>query len=459
MLTAHKPIQTLNLFVSFWFPLIAILLRLNSYTADLSYLALAAYAFLGKQQVIQALVLSWFFTLINSNAPTAEYSSLFRYVVIFSAFTSIYLKTNFVKQDFLSLYTIIFGIFVIFHSIYISYFPSISILKITSWLIVMILLLKTWSELNTREHRDLQRWIIRFLLLIAFISLPTHFVREIGYIKNSFGFQGVLNHPQAFGATIAILCSILVGELLLQKKPSWSIMIAILLSFFMIFLSQTRTAGLGLIFAIGFSLVFFFILNFFKKQTYATTLRSYRFFLILFFSSLLLLIFYSEIVSAISNFISKGGRVDLEGIFEAYKKARAILFLPMIENISENFITGIGFGVASDPISMAVKRDPIFELPIQASVEKGILILMVLEELGIFGFILFIIWVLLLFYRAVNNGIKALIVVSSIFIINLGEATLFSPGGLGLLILIILTSFVSIPKSLSIEPTALKPNK
>ena len=121
MLTAHKPIQTLNLFVSFWFPLIAILLRLNSYTADLSYLALAAYAFLGKQQVIQALVLSWFFTLINSNAPTAEYSSLFRYVVIFSAFTSIYLKTNFVKQDFLSLYTIIFGIFVIFHSIYISY--------------------------------------------------------------------------------------------------------------------------------------------------------------------------------------------------------------------------------------------------------------------------------------------------------------------------------------------------
>ena len=178
-------------------------------------------------------------------------------------------------------------------------------------------------------------------------------------------------------------------------------MIAILLSFFMIFLSQTRTAGLGLIFAVGFSLVFFFILNFFKKQTYATTLRSYRFFLILFFSSLLLLIFYSEIVSAISNFISKGGRVDLEGIFEAYKKARAILFLPMIENISENFITGIGFGVASDPISMAVKRDPIFELPIQASVEKGILILMVLEELGIFGFILFIIWVLLLFYRVI----------------------------------------------------------
>ena len=459
MLTAHKSIQKLTLFSSFWFPLAAILLRLNSYTADISYLVLAAYAFLGKQQVIQALVLSWFFTMLNSNAPSVEHTSLLRYVVLFSAFISIYLKTNFIKHDILSLITILFGIFVIFHSFYVSYFPIISILKIISWLIVMILLLKTWSEFNTREHKDLQKWIIKFLLLIAIISLPTHFVREIGYIKNSFGFQGVLNHPQAFGATIAIFTSILVGEMLLQKRPSWLIMVTILLSLLMIFLSQTRTAGLGLIFAVGFSLVFFFILNFFKKQSYAPVLKSYRFFIIFLFSSLLLLIFYSELGPQISNFISKGGRVDLLGIFEAYKKARAVLFIPMMENISENFVSGIGFGIASDPVSMSVKLDPFFDLPIQASVEKGVLVLMVLEELGIFGFIIFLVWVLFLFYRALNNGIKAFIVVSSIFIINLGEATLFSPGGLGLLFLILLTSFVSLPKSLPDEPTTISLKK
>lgn len=446
MLTTHKPIKVLTLESSFWFPLIAIFFRISPSTADLSYLILAIYALFGKQQVIQALLLSWFFTMINPIVPDAELGSLFRYVVILSCFFTIYLKTSFAKFHYLSLFTLFFGIFILFHSLFFSKIPDVSVLKILNWMIVVILLLKAWSDLDFKEYEDMQKWLTKFLVLIALVSLPTFFIKEIGYQRNFSGFQGILNHPQAFGITISLISSILIGELFTQKKPSFLIFTIIIICFLLIILSKTRTAGLSLPLAIGISLGFFFMLNFFKKKNYAPIFRSYRFFIFLIITSILFILFNSEIIDKIYDFISKSGREDVSNIFESYKKARGPLYVPMLANISKNFTTGIGFGIASDVTTMKIFRDPFFGLPIQASTEKGFLVLMVLEELGIYGFIFFIIWVLFLLYRAASNGIKAFLVVTNILILNTGEAMLFSPGGAGLLFLIVLTSFVSIPK-------------
>ena len=257
MLTARKPIKILTLESSFWFPLIAIFFRINTNTADLSYLILAIYALFGKQQVIQALILSWFFTIINPIAPNVELKSLFRYVVIFSCFFTIYLKTSFTKFDYLTLFTLFFGMFILFHSFFFSKVPDVSILKILSWMIVMILLLKAWSDLDFKEHQDMQKWVVKFLVLIALVGLPTFFIKEIGYQRNFSGFQGILNHPQALGITISLLSSILIGELFSQKKPSFLIFTIIIICCLMIILSKTRTAGLSLVLAIGISLGFF----------------------------------------------------------------------------------------------------------------------------------------------------------------------------------------------------------
>ena len=70
----------------------------------------------------------------------------------------------------------------------------------------------------------------------------------------------------------------------------------------------------------------------------------------------------------------------------------------MIDNINKNFTTGIGFGIPSSLSAANIQLDPIFNLPIGMSVEKGSVYIAILEELGIFGFILFVLWIFILFY-------------------------------------------------------------
>ena len=430
---------------SFWFLVIAIFVRLNPYIAELSYIMLAVYANFGKSQAIKALVLTYFFTMINSSiAPNIPLISLLRYLVIFAAFLSVFLRTSFLKFDHFSLFTIGFVIFIIIHSILFSQFPDVSIFKITSWIIVVITLLKAWSGLNELDYNELQNWIVKSLLVFALLSLPTIFIPEIGFARNTMGFQGLLNHPQSFGVTIALLTAILLGELIGQSRPSWSLIITVILLFWMILISQTRTAGLGLFLALGITLLFFFIFGFLKKKSYLPIFKSKRLFIVFFISVLLLIIFSKEIFVFFNTFISKT-EVGLTSIIEIYKISRGVLFEPMIENINKNFMTGIGFGVASDPLDMIIQRDPFLNLPISAPTEKGIVFIMMMEELGFFGFILFIIWISIIFIKAINNGLKAVILVVTIFLLNLGEAVLFSPGGLGLLVLILLTSAVTKP--------------
>jgi len=309
----------------------------------------------------------------------------------------------------------------------------------------MLTLLKAWSGLNVLEHRRMQKWIVRLLLLIALLSVPTLFIQEIGFARNNYGFQGILAHPQIFGPTIAMLAAIIFGQLF-EKNNKSSIFLIILVLFcgWLIFLSKARTAGLGLFLALATSLLIFFILNLFKKKLLLSIFKSRS----VFYISIIIIIFIlfgSETSQLISKFITKS-ESDVSGIYDAYKLSRFILFEKILINIDKNFMTGIGFGIASDPSTMFVQRDPIFNIPISASTEKGMVFLMMLEEVGIFIFIFFIMWLSYIFFKAFKNGLKGLIVFFTIIFLNFGESTFFSMGGLGLLSNILLISVITEPK-------------
>ena len=431
---------------SLWLPMIAFLACLNSYTQSLSYIFIAGYALLGKEEAIQALVLSWFFAAINpAISPVLDNQALFRFLIIFSAFTSIFFRTSFLKFDLLSIFTLSLSALIIIHSIFFSYHKDVSILKTLSWTIVMLTLLKAWSGLNVLEHRRMQKWIVRLLLLIALLSVPTLFIQEIGFARNNYGFQGILAHPQIFGPTIAMLAAIIFGQLF-EKNNKSSIFLIILVLFcgWLIFLSKARTAGLGLFLALATSLLIFFILNLFKKKLLLSIFKSRS----VFYISIIIIIFIlfgSETSQLISKFITKS-ESDVSGIYDAYKLSRFILFEKILINIDKNFMTGIGFGIASDPSTMFVQRDPIFNIPISASTEKGMVFLMMLEEVGIFIFIFFIMWLSYIFFKAFKNGLKGLIFFFTIIFLNFGESTFFSMGGLGLLSNILLISVITEPK-------------
>ncbi len=138
------------------------------------------------------------------------------------------------------------------------------------------------------------------------------------------------------------------------------------------------------------------------------------------------------------HFITKSGRHDVGGLMEAYNRSRGRLMDAMLANIGEHPLTGIGFGIASDPWHMNVRTDAVFGLPVGASIEKGVTPLMVLEELGVFGAALVALWVVALLRGCARGGLAPLAICLTALLLNMGEATLFSPGGFGLLLLVLL---------------------
>ena len=111
----------------------------------------------------------------------------------------------------------------------------------------------------------------------------------------------------------------------------------------------------------------------------------------------------------------------------------------MTTNIRKTPLSGIGFGIGSSPREMNIARDPYFDLPISAPIEKGIMPLAILEEVGILGAILVFSWFAIMFRRAWQSGPTQFIVISTAFMVNLGQNIFFSTGGLGLLVILLVT--------------------
>jgi hypothetical protein len=110
-----------------------------------------------------------------------------------------------------------------------------------------------------------------------------------------------------------------------------------------------------------------------------------------------------------------------------------------IQNIQDNPVTGIGFQLASIPKRLQVVTDPYLGLPIQAPVEKGNIFTAIVEENGILGAIGFIIFLFILAKRAKRNKpIEILALFTAALATNIGEATFFSFGGMGLFIWLII---------------------
>lgn len=172
--------------------------------------------------------MSCLFTMINPGiAPIASFGSVGRYAVFLGAFLGVFTRSGIfsgqLKASKFTIATIGLGVFFIIHSLFISPLPDVSILKSLSWLIVTTTLLSAWSSLTYDERERLFKQLYLGLVAIMIISLPL-FVLPLGYLRNGSGFQGILNHPQAFGPTMAILGAIAASKLFAEKKPSWHIL-------------------------------------------------------------------------------------------------------------------------------------------------------------------------------------------------------------------------------------------
>lgn len=416
----------------------ALALRLATIeTTNLSYFVIAVYALLGRAQAVQALALSWLFTMLSPGiAPESTATFIGRYAVIASAATSMLLRCGRGVEAYSLnrpvVATLALGVSLIIHSILFSPLPVVSILKAISWTVVMATLLSAWTGLEHQARARLERQLFGGLVLLVMVSLPLA-VTDIGYLRNDTGFQGVLSHPQAFGPTAALLGGWLAGRLLGAARPRWLEVALLGLCLVLVMMSESRTAGLALVLGVACTVLVSPFVAGIAVRRLMPGLASQR----------LQALAFIAVVSAVvagpglwSDYILKRG--DSANLLEAADLSRGALVFTMIANIEENPLEGIGFGIASDPAMMEVDRDPTLGLPTGAPIEKGVLPFAVLEELGIFGFFLVIAWLWLMVQRGARAGVAAFAVLATLLLTNLGESTLFSPGGMGLLPLILL---------------------
>ena len=115
----------------------------------------------------------------------------------------------------------------------------------------------------------------------------------------------------------------------------------------------------------------------------------------------------------------------------------------MCKNIKNKPFKGIGFGIASEPEHMEVERDPFIGLPVSAVIEKGVMPVAVVEELGIFGALAVLSWLLVVLRRGARAGVSQFAVLITLLLVNFGESMFFSVGGMGMLLSILLTGAVT----------------
>ena len=400
--------------------------------AALSYFMLAAYALLGRAQLIQSLALLSFFSVLNPGIilMSQSDSSVLRYIPIIGATVSLLLRSHAsVARDRISislvvLGTLCLGAFLFIHSMLFSQMVDVSILKSVLWVTVVVILLAAWRGLSDLEHDHLQKQLFGGLVVSMFVSLPFLAI-PIGY--KGEGFQGVFNQPQVLGLVMATLAACLIGRLSQPVRYRWLDMFLLVLCLLMLVMSEARTAGFALVLALAGIPIIFFVLRG-RGRTLLKSLTS--------MCAILFVVWFSFSEQLTKFAFKRDSAVNISDTLEA---SRGILMFPMIANIAENPMSGIGFGVGSIPSERYVNRDNILGLPSGANDEKGVLPLAVIEELGAPGFFAVALWLWMMFRRSYRAGFYPFLVLSLVLLMNLGEATLFSTGSLGLFFLIMFT--------------------
>lgn len=435
--------------------LFALVMRFaNSETGGISYFILAGYALQGRSQTIQALAMSWLFTMLNPVlVPEASAASIGRYVVIFAAAISVAWRNEGWGVKKLSFLTLLLGAFMLIHSLLFSAVVDVSVLKVISWVVVVVTLLSAWQGLPSAQRSALFDQLQLGLIGLMLLSLPLLAIPSIGFAVNGTGFQGLLNQPQAFGPTVALVGAMLGGRVLGVPKPRWRDLALFGLCIVLIVLSEARTAGLALVLGLFGSAVLSPVFAGKSRRLMLPGMRSRRLQAVGLVVVVAFVVSGPVLVGQLSSYLFK--RTDAATLADAAEASRGILVYIMLDNIQNQPLTGIGFGIASNPKLMEVARDPLFGLPLGAPIEKGVMPIAVLEELGVFGALAVLGWILVVLRRGARAGVTQFAVMLTLLLVNFGEYMFFSVGGMGMLLLILLTgAATSVHRAIKVDDHA-----
>lgn len=383
----------------------------------LTYFFLMIYAVSNKRNAVKSLLFSFLIALLNPGlAKISEISTILRWILLFIAAIRIFYNTFFNKFKINQwvIFYISFIIYILINSVLNSAFPIISILKVISFFTGFLTII--YGIKYTKNYNWIL-WIFYYFTIVIFISL--FFINSnIGYLKNGYAFQGILNHPNAYAGFLALAICIYIYLLDFKStiKDKLILLFLTILSTYLVILTKSRT-GIFSVFFIILYLIVIKINQTMKGKIKISKISLYCFLLILI--SIYFIFFFDNIKFKIFEIIYKGN-------YESMLYSRKNLYNKLINIITDNPLFGNGFGVAN----IDYHSITLFSAPN----ETGNIILNLLSENGIIGLLLFVIFILTFIFQNKKKLISIdIILVLIVILLNMGEVTFFSTNGMGIL--------------------------
>jgi hypothetical protein len=305
---------------------------------------------------------------------------------------------------------------------------AVSIMKAATLAIVASGVLIASARLTPTETSVLGTWLRTLAVVVAGLSLLTIVRPGIAHLPNSDLLNGILGHSQALGAFLAPFAAASLAEWMLRRgsmtpvrSASWLAMLACLL------LTSSRTAAVATILGLAFSMIGGVAAD--RRRTGAEVRRALGMIAGLMLALLVMQLATGRVLSSVSHFVLKGTQTS---VGEAFQASRGGLVSTELQNFLKSPWIGNGFGVYADGVfPTGVKT--FLGIPVSAPVEKGVLPTAVLEETGLLGFLCLAVLIYALVapvWRRAPHPIVAMLI--ACLFVNLGEAVLLSPGGMGL---------------------------
>ena len=321
-----------------------------------------------------------------------------------------------------------------------------------------VFLLGIWFGTQNLQHRPKDLFVLRaFFLSLAFLIVigsallwpfPTiSFATSLQYALREGGvelaeevyqymqeegmkalFCGITNQSQALAPLSACSFAFTACDMLfVERRFRLPHVVLLIIAIPVLYMTRSRLALLALV-ATMVIIVFYTTRQMQMRADVRARLgQGVVLFLVFAFAMAIV----SQIKSgAMSEWIRKtsDARDDRRSLIEALTSSRLGLVGESMKDFKRNPMIGMGFQVAEYTRRQTRGRDFV----ISASVEKGVLPVMVLGETGVLGTFFFFLFIASFYYTCSQRKYYITITLFSVFIVtNMGEAAFFSPGGGG----------------------------
>jgi len=316
-------------------------------------------------------------------------------------------------------------------SAFVSPSPTVSYFKLLAFFIGFVTVMQALAY--SRDY-DWLSFVFTVWSVVLLMSVPLLFF-GVGYIRNGVGFQGILNQPQAYGVFFAVPAIYFsVGYLLRELKRDIKLTLFLLIVWPTVVASQARTGVFAGVLALAFSTGWVLVRN---LQSGHLVIRARLRPLTVFLAGLivaLIPLFWNELGKLSVTFVAK---TSLSGVNELSMinpdellRGRTDVIATSWDNFLDHPLSGIGFGVPSNPYETGAAGGEALGIPTSAPVEKSFVPTAVLEENGLLGASVFVGFLTALAIPVLRFGrFSTVVLFMTAFFTNLGEMVFFSAGG------------------------------